>query len=500
MQVAGSLLTANVDDRTLTYRLLPYGEQGRTNLGRVIASKGSVQVPDDVADVTLNLEHDFKRPVGRATEIHEDDQGLVATFRVAATTAGNDLLAEAADGLRPAVSVELDNPVIRGGHLKSGMLTAAGAVVRPAFPSAQLVAEDAGDDIEDEPQDTGSADEDAEESAEKEEPVGDTETMAAAAPQGAELGGKTMKASGPEVKDAASLFATLAAAHGTGNRQMLAALDQVIQADAISAQQPAWLGEIWSDRAYRQRYVPLFRRAPLTALKATGWKFTSGKTPQVDTWTGFPTQPNSNEVKTEAVTVSAARIAGAGSLDRAFVDFSTPEFWQGYYRECNNDYARKADAAALAHMLTSGNYTDVVADAVPSDVPVALSYIVDGVAEIIDVAVPDFAVVGKDLWKALAKTREQDRLAYLNTVLGLDPEEGRLEQFAIVPSGDAGLAGKVLVGASEAHTMWQLGGDAPTRVDTVNVSTGGVETGVFGYHAELTASADAFVLVAASGD
>ncbi len=249
MQVAGSLLTANVDDRTLTYRLLPYGEEGRTNLGRVTASKGSVQLPDDVGDVTLNLEHDFKRPVGRAAEIHEDDSGLVATFKVAATTAGNDLLAEASDGLRPAVSVELDNPVIRGGQLRSGLLTAAGAVVRPAFPSAQLVAEDAGD-IEDEPQDTGSADDDAEESAEEEEPVPNTETMAAAAPQGAELGGKTMKASGVEVKDASTLFATLAAAHGTGNRQMLAALDQVIQGDAIAAQQPAWLGEIWADRAY----------------------------------------------------------------------------------------------------------------------------------------------------------------------------------------------------------------------------------------------------------
>jgi hypothetical protein len=399
--------------------------------------------------------------------------------------------------------------VIRSGQLKSGLLTAAGAVVRPAFPSAQLVAEDAGDlpaeatetvveALEEALDVIEENTEDAEESAQKEDTVAtDTETMAAAAPQGAELGGKTMKASGIEVKDANTLFATLAAAHGTGNRQMLAALDQVIQSDAISAQQPAWLGEIWSNRAYRQRYVPLFRGAPLTALKATGWKFSSGYTPTVGTYAGFPAQPTSTEVKTEAVTVTAARIAGAGSLDRAFTDFSTPEFWQGYYRECNNDYARKADAAALAHMLTSGNYTDLVADDVPTDVPVALSYIVDGVAEIIDVAVPDFAVVGKDLWKGLAKTREQDRLAYLNTALGLDPAEGRLEQFVIVPSGDAGLTGKALVGASEAHTMWQLGGDSPTRVDTVNVSTGGVETGVFGYHAELTASASAFVLVAA---
>ncbi|WP_448072336.1 hypothetical protein [Georgenia yuyongxinii] len=145
IRTAGTLLIASVDARTLTYRLLPYGEQGRTNVGRVTASKGSVTLPEDPSRLLLNLEHDRKRPVGKGVSIEDTDGGLVATFAIARTRAGDDLLEEAHEGLRAAVSVEIDSPVIRGGKLLAGLLTGAGAVVDPAFPSAQLVAADAGE-------------------------------------------------------------------------------------------------------------------------------------------------------------------------------------------------------------------------------------------------------------------------------------------------------------------------------------------------------------------
>ena len=92
------MLTANVDDRTITGLMLPYGAPGgRTNLGRVIASAGSVTIPDDPAGVVLNLEHQRTSPIGRATSITEEADGLHATFRVARTRAGDDLLAEVAE-------------------------------------------------------------------------------------------------------------------------------------------------------------------------------------------------------------------------------------------------------------------------------------------------------------------------------------------------------------------------------------------------------------------
>src|SRR5450830_1337966 len=109
----GTLLTASVADRVLRYLLLPFGEAGSTNVGKVTASAGSITIPDNPGDVLLNIQHDGTRPVGRAVTIAEEDQGLVAAFSIARTRAGDDLLEEADQGLRAAVSVEIENPVIR---------------------------------------------------------------------------------------------------------------------------------------------------------------------------------------------------------------------------------------------------------------------------------------------------------------------------------------------------------------------------------------------------
>ena len=144
IRAQGSLLSASADDRTLTFRLLPYGEQGRTSSGRVTASKGRLTLPD-VSTLVGNMEHEGKRPVSRAVSLSESDDGLDLTVRVLATSSGNDLLIEAAEGVRTGVSVEIDNPIIRQGALIGGALTGYGHVTTPAFPSAQLVAADAGD-------------------------------------------------------------------------------------------------------------------------------------------------------------------------------------------------------------------------------------------------------------------------------------------------------------------------------------------------------------------
>lgn len=506
MQATGTLLQASVEDRTLTYRLLPFGEAGSTNLGKITASAGSVTIPDDVGTVGLNLEHDALRPVGRATEIHEDKDGLVATFRVAKTTAGNDLLEEAAEGLRAAVSVEIDSPVIRDGALISGALTGAGAVVRPAFPSAQLVAADAGElgteetktveqiltealDLiksQSDPETPETPDPAAEATEDEEDPM--PPITAAAAPAGLTVTPRN------QIKDANALFASLASAHASGSPQMLAALDNAIQSDVISTHQPSWLGEIWSNRSHVQKYAPLISSGTLTALKSIGWRFVAGKTPQVADYAGFPAQPATNEVKTESFEVTAKRIAGAGAVDRAFVDFVSEEFWAGYYRECADSYSRQIDAAVLAHLLTASNFTAVVGGTVPSGVSAAAALIVDGVSAVQEIAVPTFAIVGADLYRELLLTKSNDSLEYLNVALGLDPKEGTLNEFKIVSSTASALQGKVFVGAREAAELKQLGA-SPIRVDSVNIGTGGVETGVFGYHSETTKSAEAFALV-----
>jgi len=252
------MLTANLEDRTIRGLALPYGETGRTNLGRVIASAGSVTIPDDVGSITLNLEHSRTAPVGRATAVEETPEGLVATFRVARTRAGDYLLAEVEEGLRAGLSVELDSPVIRAGRLLSGALSAVAAVVQPAFPSALLTAADAGDVEDDED------DEDTPET-ESETTVSDAETaVPAPAEDGTEAEkaddyeetptvGEKIQATAPagtgallaskmtgETPTTGDLFKRLAAAGATMSpAKMLAALDEVTAADASAICGPA---------------------------------------------------------------------------------------------------------------------------------------------------------------------------------------------------------------------------------------------------------------------
>src|SRR5690606_33044775 len=104
--------------------------------GRVTASAGSLTLPESPSDLVANMEHDRTRPVARGVALDETDDGLTATLRVARTTAGDDLLVEAREGLRTGISVEIDDPVIKGGALVGGTLTGAGFVTEPAFPSA----------------------------------------------------------------------------------------------------------------------------------------------------------------------------------------------------------------------------------------------------------------------------------------------------------------------------------------------------------------------------
>ena len=173
IKITGRVLTASTDDRTITGLLLPYGEQGSTSVGKVTAEPGALTIPEDPGDVHLNVEHDATRPIGKAVAIDERDEGLVATFRVAATRAGDDVLEEAREGLRACLSVEVDEPVIRAGRLVGGRLSGAGAVVRPAFPSAQLVAADHGDDPDEDedenPDDTLPTDDDQNEPDDQED-------------------------------------------------------------------------------------------------------------------------------------------------------------------------------------------------------------------------------------------------------------------------------------------------------------------------------------------
>ena len=137
-------ITCNTEERTITGKIVPFGdaEVGHTNVGKVVFEAGSIEIPSNPKPKLL-LEHDPKKPIGRLLSFTEDETGIYATFKVSATSRGNDALIEASEQLRSGLSVGVE--VIAGKkdkdryRVKSSLLKEVSLVQAAAFKSAEVL-------------------------------------------------------------------------------------------------------------------------------------------------------------------------------------------------------------------------------------------------------------------------------------------------------------------------------------------------------------------------
>jgi HK97 family phage prohead protease len=134
-----TLTAADSKKRTLTGRIVSWDEQGSTSAGLTVFEKDSI---DFSKPIKLLLEHDRTRPIGKMIDVTADENGIEATFKVAATIAGDDSLLEAAEGLRDGFSVGVkinewknEEGVLR---IKSSTLQEVSLVTEPAIDSARV--------------------------------------------------------------------------------------------------------------------------------------------------------------------------------------------------------------------------------------------------------------------------------------------------------------------------------------------------------------------------
>lgn len=539
VQIEAGSLYANTEDRVVTGLLLPYGEIGKTNLGRFAVEASSIVIPNDPAVVTLNVQHNNEDPVGRAIELTDTPAGIVGTFKVANTPEGDTVLAEITEGTRSKLSAEVKNVVIRAGKAVGGTLFGAAVVVEGAFPSAGLYAELAEDTLEGEenvsedtlqatvldviPDPEGNVEEivvddvpeqvlvdvvnPADGTVEQTVFVPETQpnNTQGDTPMGAATAPDQLQAakSAPVSESLSTVVNQLASAAKSGSRSLFAEVAQREDAKAVTSlfaalsdveydsvgsagintHQPQWLGELWTGRTYERKFIPLISSGTMTALTMNAWRWTTK--PAVSTWTGNKNAVPSNAPATESFEVTGVRYAGAHDWAREFRDFGRTDVIESAMRGMVESYAKVTDLATI-NALKNGA-TDVVATGTG-----AWDRIMDGVEAVLPYAVPTFAVIATDLYRELLLTSNNDALAYLSAGLGL--EGGTAAGFSIVPS-DQLSAGNVLVGAREAAISFELSG-APIRVEAENVALGGFDLGLFGYHAAAVISADALALVA----
>jgi phage head maturation protease len=136
-----TITAADSESRTITGRIVAFEEPANASTGKVVFAKGSIQPKD----VLLNLEHDRTRRIAKPLSIalSKDQMSINATFKVANTTAGNDALIEASEGLRDGFSIELavdDYINEKNGTMRvlAGELTGVALVSEPAVRSARV--------------------------------------------------------------------------------------------------------------------------------------------------------------------------------------------------------------------------------------------------------------------------------------------------------------------------------------------------------------------------
>lgn len=526
-----ALFAVDTDTRRIRGLLIPFNELSSPNVSGtepVMFSAGTVTLPADPSVVTLNEGHDQLEPRGRGVSFEETEEGIVGEFEIARTPEGDDLLASAAKTPRPRLSAELRGLVRKGQHAVTASLRGAGVVPVGAFQSAALFAaldpiteEQATDpaeevkaaarevlssfqgDIEDlrealtpilAPANAADDPTDAEQ-AEAERKKEDMTAGAATVPAGLNRPAAPKKdettadglfaaliASKQGNPDALKPFAGGDALFAISNIQDSGPSGRTIGADTLV---PQYVKELWSRRPYDRRYVGLINHDTLTSTKVSGWRWTTE--PTVGDYAGNLAEVPSNAVDTEPVSTDAQRVAGGHKLDRKFYDFPDMGVIASYFRTQTENYARFTDQKALASIVAAAT-VQAPGTAPTGGVAVGLGAIVDGALGVIDTDNrPSFAIVSPELWRDIALSPKDTTLEFLNAGFGL--EEGSVAGFKIVP-GNVG-TGKVIVGAKEAATFYELGGGAPIRVEGVDVHHGGIDAAVFGYWAFLLHNAAA---------
>lgn len=356
-----TITAADVESRTLTGRIVTWGEEGNTSAGRTVFSKDSIAFNKNVK---LLLEHELTRPIGKMVSAEVTDTGIEAKFKISNTSAGSDALVEAAEGLRDgfSVGVKLNEWANQDGAMviSSAKLIEVSLVTEPAIDSARVAEVAASEEEQVSEEATVSEDQTTTEG----EQVSDTTVPAPAV--------ETVEAQATEVQaKSAPMFATprvnlnvtagqyalaqVRAAQGdTDARDLVAALDIATVTENTGMVPPNYLRDIIGVIDSQRPFIDSIERA---ALPASGMKIFTPKLGAQATVavTGEGVEFDSTDTAVTFQEDTIVKFAGANVVNIELVDRSDPSFVDLLLRELAASYAQKTDAYAA--QIASQNAT-----------------------------------------------------------------------------------------------------------------------------------------------
>ena len=342
--------------RLISGKIVPYdGEIGQTSIGKVVFEQGSIQLPEPGKSKLL-LEHDAKKPIGKAVSFNETPSGVFASFKVSNTSRGTDSLIEASDGLRSGLSVGVEvlaseprNGVL---YVQSARLFETSLVQAAAFDSAAVTsvaasAAETEDEALSETQ-TNESEAQVEITPEAVAPEAVVETPAVEASRPTVTAAMyTAPRVNLNVTAGEVAKAQLAASRGDNDaRDLIAALQVATVAENTGMVPPNYLKDVIGIIDNSRPFIDSIERA---ALPAAGMKI---YTPVLGTQATVAETAEGAEFSSTDTSVTfqeddVVKFAGAGRLDVELVDRSDPSFLDLYIRELAASYAQKTDDYAL---------------------------------------------------------------------------------------------------------------------------------------------------------
>jgi HK97 family phage prohead protease len=492
-----TITAADVESRTLTGRIVTWGEEGNTSAGRTIFSENSIQFGKNVK---LLLEHEMSKPIGKMLSAEVTDTGIEAKFKLANTTVASDALVEAAEGLRDgfSVGVKLNEWASEDGAMviTSAKLIEVSLVTEPAIDSARVAEVAASDEQVSE---EASASED--QPTTQGEQVSDTTVPAPAV--------ETVEAPVAEVQaKSAPMFTTprvnlnvtagqfalaqIRAAQGDSDaRDLVAALDVATTSENIGVVPPTYLRDLIG---IIDDSMPFADSLEQGTLPASGMKFYRPVIGVQATTavTAEGVELDSTDTTITSLEIDVVKIGGANIINAELIERSDPSYVDVLLRELAASWAQKADAYAFSIALgapgsSSGatlyaGIADGIADAygVLRRTPNRFLADTGNFAELLAAVDLD----GRPLFAAAAPSNAAGLMTQgstAGTIAGLG--------LVVDPNIDTGTGVKGVVYASDAATFYR---SPAVQIRSNVVANAQYEVGVYGYVACARKYATAF--------
>jgi HK97 family phage prohead protease/HK97 family phage major capsid protein len=484
-------VTASDPDKgVIVGKVVPYNTFGNTSLGPVAFAAGSFgTIPDTVK---LLLEHDGRRPIGRATGFIDGPDHMTGTFKLSRTTAGKDALIEAAEGLRDGLSVGaniIDFEDTEQGYLVTAAeLVEVSLVATPAFSQAgveKVAASSPEPSPEPSDQETVNMEHETPEVEPAAEVVEASDKVEASAPTRQYVTVQHRDV----VNMTAGLFAKRQLEAQAGDREaqlvVQAALADNTTTTGAGLIPTRFLTEVISVIDARRPVVDSITR---DVLPDAGDEF---KIPRVTQKPSVAEQAaEGDEVSSTAftldfLTVPVKTFSGGERISRQLIERSDPAFLDRLLIEMGAQYAQRTDEYAYS-VLTSG-------EAASSGATI-YGAIADAIADSWDVMrfAPDRLLVCAtgtgdiNFAKLLAEVDGEDRPLFASAnpvnaggLMTQGTTQGTVAGLQVVVDANVGDI-EARVYPSAAATFYEVAG-APINVSVQDVSTLEVEVAVYGY-------------------